>query len=247
MNRLIVLEEVGLVHEIVGRIAIILSRIDGHIEGEIVSGAVEAGSKVDRVQLGHAVPTVVGHLAQFAVETGIEVGGGIYDVGTDLGGGIGVRLPCGDQHVGYVAGLSAEVVDCQRHVELAIDLNGLVSAVGGLKDDVLRGALIAFQLLIADGVGAGNVGFTLFVVDPAAFVENRVSGVGAVSILVQYDFVLNGLVGGEAGVVRTMHNGAEAAGEGLRKLGTVDGVADGLTHFGKGGVGPRSQRKPSLP
>ena len=154
LNRLIVLEEVGLVHEIVGRIAIILSRIDGHIEGEIVSGAVEAGSKVDRVQLGHAVPTVVGHLAQFAVETGIEVGGGIYDVGTDLGGGIGVRLPCGDQHVGYVVGLSAEVVDCQRHVELAIDLNGLVSAVGGLKDDVLRGALIAFQLLIADGVGA---------------------------------------------------------------------------------------------
>ena len=32
-----------------------------------------------------------------------------------------------------------------------------------------------------------------------------------------------------------MHNGAEAAGEGLRELGTVDGVADGLTHFGKGG------------
>ena len=119
LNRLIVLEEVGLVHEIVGRIVIILSRIDGHIEGEIVCGAVEAGSKVDCVQLGHAVPTGIGILAQFAVDTGIEVGGGIYDVGADLGGGIGVRLPCGDQHIGYVVGLSTEVVDCQRHVELA--------------------------------------------------------------------------------------------------------------------------------
>ena len=131
LGLLVVLPEVSLIHDVVVAVVSIVVLVDGPVVCEVIDSAVEAGSEVDSSTLSNAVPTVVGNLQVLTVQTGCEVTAGVGDVSTDSGGSVSVLLPCGDQLVGNSVGLSAVPVDSQRHVVLAVDLDGCVLAVGG--------------------------------------------------------------------------------------------------------------------
>ena len=223
-------EDVSSVLQVCSGVVVEEGGVGRPVVSEVIHSGVEAGSHVECAVQRSSGVAIVRQLIQLA-QHGLPAALGPLNIHAD-GLGDGGAVPSGLQQLGNFVVLGAEPVHNQRHVELAVDFNSLVGAVHGSVAQVSRGLLVLGQLLVTDAV-AGILG-AVSVVNPAALFQDSDSGSFGSSVSIQQDGVGICLVSSSASVVRSVDDGAVAAGEVLSELVPVDGVSNSLTDFCEG-------------